>query len=194
MNLHQPMWANDFAWPRVFHADGSDKSLGRNWEFFASKATKHPLLTRSETTTAIEIQQLFVLRYKTWADALTLHLPFPSRNMKLLNNLLLMGALATSVLSTAIPEMAEEAAVEEGVSTLEDAPGGVFAEARAVRSIHHHSRIYEDAVASVDLTAAIARDPCVFVLAEALDVSALADKGRNTSKCGPNLKALIHDV
>ncbi|RDA88483.1 hypothetical protein CP532_6605 [Ophiocordyceps camponoti-leonardi (nom. inval.)] len=108
--------------------------------------------------------------------------------MKFLNNLLLIGALATSVLSTAIPEMAEEAAVEEGVSTLEDAPGGVFAEARAVRrilsfTILHSSSLprLPDAVAFVDLMGAIAPDLFASVLAEASDVSARADKGRSIS-------------
>ncbi|KAM4054657.1 hypothetical protein HRG_014926 [Hirsutella rhossiliensis] len=56
--------------------------------------------------------------------------------MKLFTNLLLLGALASSVLSTAIPEVAEEAEVgdvaDSGVSTPDDAPGS-FAEARAVR-------------------------------------------------------------
>ncbi|PFH61730.1 hypothetical protein XA68_16451 [Ophiocordyceps unilateralis] len=91
--------------------------------------------------------------------------------MKFLTNVLLLGAFATSVLSTAIPEMAE-AAVDEGVSTLADAPGA-FAEARALAD--HF--ICRGAAAFVDLTAAIARGLCVFARAEELDVSALADKG-----------------
>ncbi|KAF4589175.1 hypothetical protein GQ602_003064 [Ophiocordyceps camponoti-floridani] len=48
--------------------------------------------------------------------------------MKFITNVLLFGAFATSVLATAIPEMGE--AAEEGVSTVADAPGAVFAEAK----------------------------------------------------------------
>ncbi|KJZ77763.1 hypothetical protein HIM_02940 [Hirsutella minnesotensis 3608] len=52
--------------------------------------------------------------------------------MKFFANILLLGALASSVLATAIPEMAEEAEVgDQGVSTPEDAPGSLAA-ARAV--------------------------------------------------------------
>ncbi|PHH77508.1 hypothetical protein CDD80_530 [Ophiocordyceps camponoti-rufipedis] len=54
--------------------------------------------------------------------------------MKFITNVLLFGAFATSVLSTAIPEMGE--AVEEGVSTVADAPGAVFAEAKRMAAIH----------------------------------------------------------